>query len=272
MAITFVQQANSGTPAGGSSIISLPATFPSAQSAGSLNVVGITYGFSGANPATEIVTECIDTMGNAYSAATAYAQLVGAGGDADGVQIYYAPNIVSAGAGANTVTVSLNSTASFFMIWIGEYSGIVLSTPIDVTASNVASSPSSTSMTTTAATTTNSLDLIFGLFCAFDGPSATGAGYTNRLTQYTMLVEDKTVSSPGSYSATGNSSGTGGYVGQMVAFKGLSGGAQIGSVTIATKKTLSATSRLVRGGRDTVAGGSTLVLGSKVIHKGTVTI
>src|SRR5262245_49216143 len=74
--------------------------YPSAQSAGDLNVVVI-----GWNDATSQVVSVTDARGNVYTQALATVQ--------PGIQsqrIYYAGNIA---AGANTVTVTFNTAVSF---------------------------------------------------------------------------------------------------------------------------------------------------------------
>lgn len=232
--MAFVQTATSGVPTGSAS--SKTATFASAQTAHNLNAVAISFGnASGAVTAT--VTGVTDTEGNAYVPATSLATFLQngtnppAGGDA--LQIFYCPNIAAAGAGANVVTVNLSTSSPFFIVTVVEHSGLATSSPVDVTASATSDGVSPTSASSGSATTTNANDLILGAFCMFDGPSAAGGTFTSRSSAYTMLVEDKTVSSTGSYSADATSTGTAGWAAQLVAFKAASTSVNlVGSATL----------------------------------------
>jgi hypothetical protein len=67
--------------------------------------------------------------------------------------IYYAMNIVAAGAGSNTVQVSFNTAASYPDIRSAEYSGISPTKAVDIVAAAQGSG---------SAITTNANDLLVG--------------------------------------------------------------------------------------------------------------
>src|ERR1700746_1524504 len=93
--IKFVQ-VNSAVP---TSTGTISATYRSAQAAGNMNLVGIGWDSSSITLKT-----LIDSQGNSYRLAVSYV-------DSAGITqaIYYAPNIVAAAAGANTVTTTLSA-------------------------------------------------------------------------------------------------------------------------------------------------------------------
>ena len=110
-------QVNSATSKSASS---LAAAYPSAQTAGNLNIVVV-----GWNDTTSAVSTITDSRGNTYvraigpTAGTALTQ-----------SIYYAKNIV---AGSNTVTVTFNKAAAYADVRVLEYSGADTANPLDVT-------------------------------------------------------------------------------------------------------------------------------------------
>src|SRR5262249_4521181 len=126
--------------------------------------------------------------------------------------IYYAPNIKS---GSNTVTVKFNQAAVYPDIRVMEYRG--------VTTLDVASGASGTTATGNSgnATTTAANELIVGANTVFTGNNGAASGFTLRTITNPDgdLVEDKTVTSIGSYNATAPLSGAGPWVMQMVTFK-----------------------------------------------------
>ncbi|MGH7146639.1 MAG: fibronectin type III domain-containing protein, partial [Nitrospiraceae bacterium] len=78
--------------------------FTAAQTAGNLNVVVV-----GWNDSSAIVSSVTDTRGNVYTRAVGPTQVAGALSQS----IYYAKNIVAAGAGANAVTVRFDRPAVY---------------------------------------------------------------------------------------------------------------------------------------------------------------
>jgi hypothetical protein len=227
MAIAFVQAANSGTPSGTNT--TKAAVMAAAQQAGSLNVVVINYGALFPATLTQVVSGVADTKTNTYAASTSVQTYTDPSGNVGALVVWAAPNIASATAGANTVTVTMNGAVSFFIIGVLEYSGMATSSPVDVTVSNTGSG--TVTATTGPVSTTNANDLLIGGFSMIDGASA-AVTYTSRIVQYTLLVEDLIVSSTGSQTATGTSASTNGWAAQLVAFKaaGSGGGGGKGSL------------------------------------------
>ena len=83
--------------------------------------------------------------------------------------IYYAKNIASAAANANTVTVSFSAAAAYPDVRILEYSGLNPTSPLDVTAAAVGNSATSSSGT---ATTTSASELIVGANMVYTSTTA----------------------------------------------------------------------------------------------------
>ena len=208
-AISYVQGASQNPSTGNS----LAATFSAAQAAGDLNVVVVGWADS-----TTTVSSITDTKGNTYAPAGAAVSISGTATQ----RIYYATSIVAAAAGANTVAVTLSANTSWPELKIAEYRGISATSPLDaeVGASGTTSaSPNSGSLTTTSAN-----DLLVGSNYADDEVSAPGSGYTQRYqTAGGEILEDKTVSAIGSYSAGVTLTGSSWWVIQLAAFRGTSG-------------------------------------------------
>ncbi len=184
-------------------------TFTAAQVAGDLNVVVV-----GWNDSIAAVSAVTDSKGNAYARAVGPTIQTGLASQS----IYYAKNIASAAAGANTVSVTFSSPAVSPDIRILEYSGADPNNPVDVTAAN---SGNSTSGSSGSATTTNATDLIFGANLVQTLTSGPGSGFTTRmLTQPDGdIAEDRMVTATGSYSATAPVNPSGPWIMQMVAFR-----------------------------------------------------
>src|SRR5882762_11999913 len=94
---------------------SVTVNFLTAQAAGDLNVVAV-----GWNDTTATVSSVTDTQGNSYARAvgpTTHPGLLSQ-------SIYYAKNIATAAAGANSVTVRFNVAARYVDIRIHEYAGL----------------------------------------------------------------------------------------------------------------------------------------------------
>ena len=101
---------------------SATAKFAAAQSAGDLNVV-----FIGWNDSTTTINTVMDSKGNVYQLAVGPTKISGLATQA----VYYAPNIASAAANANSVTVSFNGSAPYPDLRILEYTGASATNPID---------------------------------------------------------------------------------------------------------------------------------------------
>ena len=183
--------------------------YAAAQTAGDLNVVVV-----GWNDSTSSVNSITDTQNNTYLVAAGPTTSIGAGTQV----IYYAQNIAAAVAGANTVTVTFNTTVKYPDVRIVEYSGISTSTALDV---GVGASSSGTSTSSGAVATSNASDLLVGANYIGGGFAAVGSGYTKRLVTSpdSDLVEDRVVSATGSYSASSTQSPSSWWVMQMAAFR-----------------------------------------------------
>ena len=183
--------------------------YNAAQTAGDLNVVVV-----GWNDSRATVSRVTDSRGNTYIRAVGPTIQSGFASQS----IYYAKNIVSAGAGANTVTITFSTAAVSPDIRILEYSGADPTSPVDVTA---ASSGNSNSSNSGSATTTNATDLIFGANLVQTLTSGPSGGFTSRMITQPDgdIAEDKMVTATGSYSATAPVSPSGRWIMQMVAFR-----------------------------------------------------
>jgi hypothetical protein len=215
---TFTTSANPETPAFVQEHYAVPTAstsvsvaYTSAQSAGDLNVVAI-----GWYNTTTTVASVTDTAGNSYTAALG----VTTSSKAGSLQIWYAQNIASSSANANTVTVTFNTTSSYPDVRIAEYSGIATSSPLDVTAASSTLWTTSTLSTSGFVTTTNANDLLVGANYVANTTNSAGTGYTQRVKTSPDgdILEDRVVTSTGSYSATANLS-AGAWVMQMAGFE-----------------------------------------------------
>jgi outer membrane protein assembly factor BamB len=203
-ALMFVQ-VNSATPQANATTVSVP--FLQAENAGDLNVVAI-----GINDATSNVASVTDSAGNTYQLAAPMTR-----GSGLSQVIYYAKNVNAATAGSNVVTVKFSDAAPYPDVRIADYSGLDTVNPLDTSASasGIGATANSGNLTTSAAT-----ELIFG------AGMTTGnfGGGTNGLITLLVtspdgdIVGDKSVGSPGTYSATAGLSGSGAWIMQAVAF------------------------------------------------------
>jgi hypothetical protein len=185
-------------------------TYGAAQTAGDLNVVVIGWANGTGN-----VISVTDTSGNAYAIAANTTR-----SSSDSQSIYYAKNIASSSAGANTVTITFNTALAYPDVRIAEYSGIDRTNPLDGAAG---ASGSGTLCNSGLLTTTNGTDLLIGANDVSSVTSTAGSGFTNRVITSPDgdILEDRVVTSTGSYTATAPiSSGT--WVMQIVAFKAAS--------------------------------------------------
>jgi fibronectin type 3 domain-containing protein len=203
--ITYVQGAYT-TPQTPQTAVSVK--FAAAQSAGDLNVVAV-----GWNDSTATVVSVADTSGNTYTRAVGPTVISGMLSQS----IYYAKNILSAGAGANSVTVTFSAAAIYPDIRILEYNGADPNSPVDVTAAATGNSATSNSG---SVTTTNATDLLFGANTVQTTTLAAGSGFTSRLLTSPDgdMAEDSMVTASGSYSATAPLI-AGQWIMQMVAFR-----------------------------------------------------
>lgn len=207
-AITYVQN-NYVNPSTAQTSVSV--AYSSPQTAGNLNIVIVAWWNTAG---TAHVSSVTDSKGNTYSLA------VGPTVDPTAKEaqaIYYAKNIQAAAAGANTVSVAFDASATTIDVRVAEYSGLDKYTPFDVGtgAYGTAATADSGSVVTTYAN-----DLLIGAN-VIDNDTGVGTGYTLRLktTPNGDLLEDKTVTSAGSNNATAAIFGGGAWVMQIAAFR-----------------------------------------------------
>lgn len=194
--ISFVQVANTTTNTASTSI---SVNYAAAQSAADLNVVIV-----GWEDSTSNITSVVDSKGNSYALAIGPVRNSGH----NSMAIYYAKNIVAATAGANTVTVTFNTAAAGPDIRIAEYHGLDTGSPFDVASSGFATS--GTAMTTGTLTTASANELIVGGDQLSEWTSAVGAGFTQRVnTSHGHVLEDRIVTSFGSYTANATQGASG---------------------------------------------------------------
>jgi hypothetical protein len=126
---------------------------------------------------------------------------------------------MGASANSNVVTVTFSVPAVWADIRVVEYAGIDRTNPVDVVA---VGSGSGFASTTSAVTTANANDLLFAASTVRTFNTGPGGGFTSRVITVPDgdIVEDRTVTSVGSYSATAPMS-AGSWVMQMVAFRGM---------------------------------------------------
>jgi hypothetical protein len=200
-------QGSSASPQTSLTAVSVP--YPTAEAAGDLNVVFISW-----NDATSTVASVTDSAGNAYQAAPG-TSATSALGPAS-IVVYYAANVAG---GANTLTVTFNQAAPFPEIVVAEYSGINKTSPFDVGA---AASGSSATTDSGAATTSAKNELIVSSNYVASYTTGPGAGFTQRFITSPNgdILEDRVAATSGSYHATAVQSSADWYVAAMAAFHG----------------------------------------------------
>jgi RHS repeat-associated protein len=185
--------------------------FPISQNARDLNVVIVSWG------GTNSITSVTDSAGNTYALA------VGPTSSSSSTQaIYYAEDILE--SGENVVSVVFSSAPTSPNLRIAEYSGLALTGPLDVTAASYGTGSASNETANSGnATTTNLNDLLVGASAVTGmGTEAAGTGYTSRVITTINggnILEDRIVTSTGSYNGTALLGCDDPWVMQMVAFK-----------------------------------------------------
>jgi hypothetical protein len=184
-------------------------TFSNAQSAGDLNVVLIGWIDSGSNSPTSVT----DSKGNTYRLAVGPTRYSGGGSQS----IYYASGIVAASGGSNSVSVTMNGLVSFLDVRVTEYRGISTVSPLD---GAVGASGTTLSLSSGSLSTLNANDLLVGGVYLVGGITAAGSGYTLRqTTTYGSILEDRGVTTAGTYAATATQGSATWWVTQLAAFK-----------------------------------------------------
>jgi hypothetical protein len=215
--ISYVQ-GNYTDPMSSQNTISVP--FTGAQTAGDLNVVVV-----GWKDSTTSVGQVTDSAGNTYALAVGPTRISGTASQS----IFYAKNIVSAGAG-NSVTVTFSGSARNPDVRILEYSGADPSNPLDVTA---ASTGSGLTANSGSATTTNATDLILGADLVQSVTASPGSGFTKRVLSSPQgnIAEDQITTTTGRYSAAATLMPASRWIMQMAAFRG-HGSPTLTSITV----------------------------------------
>jgi len=158
------------------------------------------------------VNTVTDNKGNTYARINGPTNWNGASYRAE---LWYAYNITG-GGGAIKVTAQLSGApTSFSQIYISEYSGIATITPLDQNSVAIGNSAAANSGATT---TVAANELVYGASIGASGTITTGAGFTNRSTANSNIIEDRKAVSAGSYSAGFTSAG-GNWIAQMATFR-----------------------------------------------------
>ncbi|MGB9146139.1 MAG: hypothetical protein WCC14_09975, partial [Acidobacteriaceae bacterium] len=195
---TFVQVGYS-TPQSPQATVSV--AYPSAQTAGDLNVVVV-----GWNDTTATVKSVTDSAGNLYRLAVGPTL-----GKGVSQSIYYAPAITQ---GSNTVTVTFSQAATYPDVRVLEYEGVA---SLDV---SVGKNGNSASASSGAATATGTNELIVAANTVATAFEAAESGYTVRVVTQPDNdgVEDTTATKAGSNNAKATLEESGPWVMQMAAF------------------------------------------------------
>src|SRR5882724_10619202 len=188
-----------------------------------------------AGTTTASVSAVTDSQGNVYRLAIGPTRTYGIGAGSASQSIYYANNIVAAAAGTNTVTATLTTSANGTDVRIAEYIGLDPTNPFDVA---VGTDGIGTALNSSSVTTTNATDLLVGATILYSATSDDGTGYTQRLfTANYDTLEDRVVTSVGSYQATAAQDVSGYWVMQMAAFKAAATGGDTQAPTAPTNLT-----------------------------------
>jgi len=184
---------------------SVRVSFPQTQAAGNANVVAI-----GWNDNTSQIVGVSDSSGNTYRVAAPTAR-----GPGLSQAILYATNLRG---GSNTITVTFSGPAPFADIRAMEYSGVG-SDPLDRSTSATGNSRRAQ---TNPLVTSGGNDVLVAAGMTGDAFTSGGNGYTTRvITQPDGdIVEDRVVTSSGTYSASAR--GDGHWILQLVAFRAAS--------------------------------------------------
>ncbi len=181
-------------------------TFAAAGTSGNLIVVHLDW-----DGQTRSITSVTDNKGNSYSRINGPTNWNGVNYRAE---LWYAYNIIGGGA-AITVTAKLSGApTSFSQIYMSEYSGIATFDPLDQSSVAIGNAAAVSSGTKT---TTYNNELIYGASIGASGVLSTGAGYTNRSTANSNIIEDKNAAAVGAYNATFTSA-SGEWIAQMATF------------------------------------------------------
>ncbi len=200
--ILFVQEAIA-INAGSHSLVS--AAFAAPVTAGSLIVAVISW-----TGTSQQVFGVADTSLNPYSSATSLAQAQGRS-----QRVYFAADV---DAGVTAVSVGLTNNVTDPTLRIFEYSGIAASAPVDNTSSASASTALAQAGPVLAR---QDNELLFVATTSATTATGPGTDYTARQTTAGRFVEDRIIETQGSFVATVPLASSGGWIMQLVAFKGI---------------------------------------------------
>ena len=196
---TRAQEVNSGT--------TNSLAFNSANTAGNLIVAYVIW--SNTSPVT-----LSDSKGNSYVSAAGRTTW----GSSWSSQVFYA-KAIAGGTQHRYGLVQPVRSAAWAVLYIHEYSGVDKIAPVDTTAT---ATGSSSAMNSGSLTTSFGSDLLFNATASSNTVTSGGTGYTTRSTASGNRIQDRNVTSAGSYSADAVQNGTG-WVSHLVAFKADSG-------------------------------------------------
>lgn len=127
-------------------------TLDSSQTGGNFNIISFSYCIDGncLSDPTQTVTSVADSQGNIWTKA------IGPFGHS-AMQIWYS----SATTGSNTVTVTLSAGVSYLTLFVGEWSGIDLTSPLDTTG--ISSGTLTDAAVTPTAATSNADELEYSV-------------------------------------------------------------------------------------------------------------
>ena len=108
--------------------------------------------------------------------------------------------------------------ATFGVVYLGEYSGVAASAPVDAAA---AQQGTGSAMSTPTATTTQAGDPLFAGGASAKKVTAVGSGFTARSTAFGNLTADRAAPTVAGYASTATQTGSA-WVLQLVAFKAAS--------------------------------------------------
>jgi hypothetical protein len=139
-------------------------------------------------------------------------------GTASRFQAWYAKNVSGGRSLGVTVTYS-GTTTSISLIDVAEYAGLDTSAPLDVFASATGDGTFQSSGPSPLTTASN--ETIIGLFgyAEYASPYAAGAGFTLRGYDASSMLQDESVTTTGSYTATATSSDAAYWAAFVIGFK-----------------------------------------------------
>ncbi|MBS1663674.1 MAG: T9SS type A sorting domain-containing protein [Bacteroidetes bacterium] len=177
-----------------SSTTTISVTFNTPSTAGHLVVVHITW-----DKQNRDISSVSDTK-NTYYLVPGSTMNFGQGSNKYRSALYYAYNITVT-PGPLTIKATLDgANQTFAEIYASEYASVLTTAdPLDVTRTTVSSG---TTISSGAVTTTQNNELIYGVSIGATDAIHVGSGFTARSVAQDNIVEDKTGTTAGSYSAT----------------------------------------------------------------------